>query len=189
MGEVLNKVVDFFSSPSVAIVVAAFVTFIIIRFVYRKIFKKNSVRLIVSVITVCIIIFIIFYRIVVYMQGMGAVYLEDDMNYVYGKVEYVDLGGQKIIVDSVRSNLKKGGTGRVEGNITFGTKVLYNNKAIEDKLNLSDIKTGDFVYLVINEDSLDSKDGFMLRAILKPVKTSIFSILFNEKTELTDVKD
>lgn len=187
MQEIWDKFIRFLSSPAVTVVVGALVAFLIIRFVYRKIFKKNSVRLIVSVATVCLIIFIIFYRIMVYMQSMGEVYLKDDMSYVYGKVRYVNVSSQKIVISAIKSNMKKGGAGIVEGQITYGTKVLYNNKAIEEKLNLSDIQPGDFVYLVVKEDSIDSNEGLVLRAILKPVKISIFSILFNEQTEDTYV--
>lgn len=185
MKEIFEKVVNYLNSPAVTVVVAAVVVFVIIRFIYRKIFKKNSVRLVVSVITVCIVIFIVVLMILRYFEGINEVYLKDDMNYVYGKVVYVDSSKMEIRVNVVRSNLKKGGTGEVYGKLMATTKILYNNKAIEEKITLKDIKTGDYIYMVTNDEEVKNKE-IEVRAVLKQVSTSIFSILMNERTTLTE---
>ena len=185
--EIFGKVKDIFSNPMITVVIGAVVAFIIIRFIYRKIFKRNSVRLVVSVITVCIIIFAIVLYILAYFEGAGQVYLEDDMNYVYGKVVYVDTANLEIKVNVIRSNIKKGGTGEVYGIMSATTKVMYNNKAIEEKLTSGEIKTGDYVFLVTNDEEV-KKQELSVRAVLKQEQSSIFSkiasIFFNERTEI-----
>ena len=179
--EFMDKIKDYLASPAVTVIVGAIVAFIIIRFIYRKIFKKNSVRLVISVITVCIIIFLIVLNILKYFEGAGQVYLSDDMNYVYGKVVYVDPVGLDIKINSVRTNLKNGGSGEITGEMTALVKVAYNNKAVDEKITLKDIKTGDYVYLITTSEEA-VKGKVPVKLILKQSKSSIFSILFNERT-------
>lgn len=178
--EFFNELEKYLSSPMITVVVGAIVAFIIIRFLYRKIFKKNSVRIIISVLTVCIVIFLIVLNSLKYYEKTKEVYLNDEMHYVYGKVVYVDPVGLDIKVNSVRTNLKKGGTGEITGEMISLVKVVYNNKNIDENITLKDIKTGDYVYLITDsEESVKSK--ITVKAVLKQSNISLFSILFNER--------
>lgn len=74
--------------------------------------------------------------------------------YVYGKVEIVNNSFRRLTIDSVRTNLKEGGKGRLTILVNKDTEI---KDAKAKTLNFSNIHEGDIVQVVCQESEL--KDG------------------------------
>ena len=78
--------------------------------------------------------------------------------YVYGKAGFISTTVRTFEMDSTKSNLYKGGSGRVVVKVPVGTKILSSERSNKE-IKLEDLKSGDILQVYCKESTLTDSDS------------------------------
>ncbi len=150
---------DFVNSLDFGLIKAVIVFFLVIFIIgiFRRILKRHRI---VKVLIVGVGLAYIIYSLVTYIDIKNKIY-DTNSYYVYGMIKRVE--SNTIQIDSIRSNLKSGGEGRINIKIDFSVKIIDSTQ--NDKvLKYSDLSSGYTIQVVCNVDKIENSEQ-----IIKPL--------------------
>lgn len=144
---------SFVDSELLMMIGIAIMAIILLKLLFKSLHRFRVIKLLVTVLVIGGILFMA----INYVDTHKELFSQETRYYVYGKVGFVSSAVRTFEIESNKSNLYKGGSGRVVVMVPVGTKVTsYDTK--NEKLDLSEIKAGDIVQVYCKESSL-TDDG------------------------------
>ena len=101
-----------------------------------------------------------------YVNTHKDLFSQETRYYVYGKVGFVSNTVRTFEIESNKSNLYKGGRGRVIVSVPAGAKIL-SSETKNEKLELNDIKSGDIVQVYCKESTLNAEELTAVKIVRK----------------------
>ena len=130
---------------------------VIIGIILIKVLFKVLYRFRVLKVLAAVVIFGgMLYMALNYVENHKYLFTNNSSYYVYGRAGFISTTVRTLELDSTKSNLYKGGEGRVVVRIPSGTKIMTSGLKNKD-LKLTDIKSGDILQVYCKETTL--KDG------------------------------
>lgn len=153
---------DFINSLDFGLIQAIVIFFIVILSIklFSGILRKHRI---LRVLLVGAALLYICFNIYNYIDVKNKIYATDSY-YVYGMIKRID--EQVIELDSVRTNLKSGGQGRISIKKTFNMSIIdsTNNDKV---LKVSDLSYGDTIQVICDFDRIEnSKEEIKVVAII-----------------------
>ena len=97
---------------------------ILLRIIFKSLYRFRVLKLILSIFVIGGLIWLS----VNYVQTHKEIFSAETRFYVYGKTGFISTAVRTFEMDSTKTNLYKGGSGRVIVNVPVGKKILSSEK-------------------------------------------------------------
>lgn len=135
---------------------------ILLRIVFKSLYRFRVLKLIISVLVIGGLVWMS----VNYVQTHKEIFSAKTRFYVYGKTGFISTAVRTFEMDSTKTNLFKGGSGRVIVNVPVGTKILTSESSNKE-IKLEDLKSGDILQVYCKESSIEGDEVTAVKIIKK----------------------
>lgn len=156
---------SFVDSELLMMVGIAIMAIILLKLLFKSLHRFRIIKLLVTVVIFGGIAFMA----VNYIDTHKELFSQETRYYVYGKVGFVSSTVRTFELESNKSNLYKGGSGRVVVTVPVGTKITSSDTK-NDSLDLSEIKAGDIVQVYCKESTLTDDEKLTAVKIVRKYK-------------------
>lgn len=139
---------------------------ILVKLLFKFLHRFRVLKLLVTV----AIIGGVLYMALNYIDTHKDLFSQETRYYVYGKVGFISNSVRTFEIESNKSNLYKGGSGRIIVSVPVGAKIL-SSETRNEKLELSEIKAGDIVQVYCKESTLNNEDKLTAVKIVRKYKS------------------
>lgn len=147
-----NETFSFVDAELLMMVGIVIMGIILIIVLFKVLYRYRILKLLAAV----VIFGGMLYMALNYVESHKYLFTNNSSYYVYGRAGFISTTVRTLELDSTKSNLYKGGEGRVVVKIPNGTKIMTSG--VKNKnIKLEDIKSGDVLQVYCKENTL--KDG------------------------------
>lgn len=143
----------------------AIMAIILVKLLFKSLHRFRVLKLLVTVAIIGGVLFMALN----YVQTHKDLFTQKTRYYVYGKVGFVSSTVRTFDIESNKSNLYKGGNGRIVVSVPIGTKIL-SSETKNEKIDLNDINSGDIVQVYCKESTLNGEDKITAVKIVRKYK-------------------
>lgn len=127
---------------------------ILLRVVFKSLYRFRFLKLIILIAVLGGLIWMS----INYVQTHRDIFESETRFYVYGKAGFISTSVRTFEMDSTKTNLFKGGSGRVIVNVPVGTKIL-SSETTNKEIKLEDLKPGDVLQVYCKESGASSDNN------------------------------
>lgn len=152
MLETISEYIDIYL---LLLIFIAFLSFVILKYLYRKVSFPKMLQVLLTIIVICLNVFL-FYS---YIEQEESEYISTTNEYyIKGNVEFVSNAIDKIRIKYTDTNIviQDNENKNILVRVSNSTKV-YNREG--KKINLTSIKSGDFIYVKTTKGTLKSGEN------------------------------
>ncbi len=149
MLEWFKETFSFVDAELLMMIGIAIMAIILLKLIFKALYRFRILKVIVAV----AIFGGLLYMALHYVDTHRELFGKDTRFYVYGQAGFISNTVRTLEIESNKTNLYKGGKGRIIVKVPIGTK-MYNYKLKDEEIKLEDLKVGDILQVYCKENTL-----------------------------------
>lgn len=154
MIEWFKETFSFVDSELLMMIGIAIMAIILLKLVFKALYRFRILKLLVFVVVLGGLVWMSLN----YVQTHKEIFESETRYYVYGRAGFISTTVRTFEIDSTKTNLYKGGSGRVVVKVPVGTKI-FSSETINKEIKLEDLKSGDVLQVYCKESTASSDNN------------------------------